>query len=163
MQAWQQALEQVQHGIAQTSNNIAHKAALLHASEKELQDNQQAVLRAGSQLKDILIVMQSDCDRIEAVKAMQEDHEQELLKRLRQVEEQEEMIRQDGYIMSIKGRRAYDKEAADYMRVQELRDLKRELQTRIQSAIDYEQRLLHSGKEICSMGQLPTVDDLPSI
>ena len=128
-----------------------------------MQDNEQAVLRAGSQLKDILVVMQDDCDKIEAVKAMQEDHEQELLKRLRQVEEQEEMIRQDGYIMSIKGKRAYEKDAADYIRIQELRDLKRELQTRIQSAIDYEQRLLHSGKENRSMGQLPTADDLPSI
>lgn len=163
VQAWQQALEQVQSSFIRSEEVITRKAAAIQARETELKQNERMVMEAGARLKDVISGIQEDCEAIASVKAMQEDHEEELLKRLRQVEEQEAMIRQDGYIMSIKGKRAYEKDAAEFRRIEELRSLKRELENRIQLAIEYEQQLVHSGRRGGATGHLPATDDLPNI
>lgn len=165
VQAWQQALQRVQDDLRKTDELLSRKAAALQSRERDLQHKQGIVLDAGSRLHTLLSRMREDCDAIASVKAMQEDHEEELLKRLEQVQEQEYIIRQDSYIISNKGKRPYEKEAADFRRVEELRGLKRELETRIKEVTDYEQELLHSSTKggAPSAGRLPRTDDLPDI
>lgn len=161
VQAWQAALEQVQQGLSETAASVERKAAAVRARDEELRRKERTLHDAGTRLKEVLNGMQEDCDAIIAVKAMQEDHEEELYKRLKRIEEQEGMIRQDSYIMSIKGKRAYEKDAAEFRRVEELRSLRRELESRIQQAIAFEQQQLNSGKAGLPTSALPIVDDLP--
>lgn len=97
------------------------------------------------------------------VKIMQEDHEDELLKRLREVEEREEAIRQDEWIISQKDKKVYEKQAAEFRRKQNLGSLKRELQDRIETVQAIEANLTaRGGRPTGLTSQLPPVDDLPS-
>lgn len=159
--AWQQALEQVQNAMSKNSNSLSQRIVKVQAKEQWLEEREQAINKAGNDLKEVLIGLQEDCDSMAAVEAMLEDHQKELIERLRTVEEQEELIRQDQYIISNKGKRAYEKDAADYRRVEELRGLKRELENRIAAAIDCEQRLLAAGRrDVSTAGRLPRSDDI---
>lgn len=158
--AWQQALEKVQGDMSQAVDKVVRKAELLHSREERLFKREQVVIEAGSQLQETVSRLQDECAAIAEVRVMQEDHEEELLKRLGQVEEREAIIQQDEYIIQHKGRRQYERDAAEYRRVQDLRALRQELHNRIQEAIEYRDQLQRGGRVTT---RLPETDDLPSL
>lgn len=161
--AWQQALERVQRDMSHAVNKVVQKAEQLHSRESRLAEKERAVIQAGSQLQKTIAGLQDECDAIAEVKVMQEDHEEELLKRLGQVQEREAQIDQDEYIIQHRGKRQYERDAADYRRVQDLRALRDELEARIQEAIEYRDQLdTRAARGIKVTAQLPQVDDLPS-
>lgn len=118
------------------------------------------MIEAGSQLQETVSRLEDECAAIAQVRVMQEDHEEDLLKRLGQVEEREAIIQQDEYIKQHKGRRQYERDAAEYRRVQDLRALRQELHNRIQEAIEYRDQL-QTGVRVTT--RLPETDDLPSL
>ena len=141
---------------------VVQKSEQLHLRETRLVEKERAVHQAGSELQTTIAALQDECDAIAEVKVMQEDHEEELLKRLSQVQEREAMIDQDEYIIQHKGKRQYERDAADYRRVQDLRALRDELNTRIQAALEYQDQLQAKATRGTRMtAQLPGVDDLP--
>lgn len=176
--AWQQALGKLQDDISKSATNVARRASQLHAREQQLAGSQQAIFKAGSTLKEAVTGLQEECALIADVKAMQEDHELESKRRLDEVIlqeeslreremtilEREDIIKQDEYIISNKGKRQYERDAADFRRVQVVRDLRNELHHRIEKVMEIEQQLMRDGLSKGRVSDiLPRLDDLPEM
>jgi chromosome segregation ATPase len=163
VQAWQLKLEQLQNEMAQHYAHLSDKGKQLDEDRNSLENSEEQITEVGLRLRDVTVGLLDEAHGIAEVKLMQEDHEDELLKRLREVEEREEAIRQDEYIISQKNRGPYEKQAAEYRRKQTLSALMRELQDRIEAAHAIESELAaRNGTPSGLIAHLPPVDDLPS-